>query len=293
MKRAAGQLGILSTMAFAIALYVSCAECGRSASAPETISSEHPYLFVDGSTFKNLSENDEPTVVMLREHILATADSALEKGVIPVPKSGPNMGYMRAVQGQVLHLSAAYRMSGKREYFDAVRRQVDLLDTLSDWGTDHFLDIGEAALAVGIAYDWLYDEWTPEDRSEMEEAIVGCAFAPSYEVGEEEGSWMRGDFNWTQVCHGGLAVAALAIYNSCPEEARAIVERAAECVPNAAQVYYPDGAYPEGASYWEYGTTFQILLIEAMRTSIGHSFGLDEYEGFMESADFKIGRAHV
>lgn len=256
--------------------------------APKKILRQHPYLYADSGKFEALAKSEDPTVVMLRDLVFANADKALEKKVLPVPDTGSNMGYMRSVQGRLIYLAAAYRMSGRHEYFEAVRRQVEELNAIENWGTYHFLDIGEAALGVGIAYDWLYDEWTKKEKQAIEKSILKKCFAVSKDVLAVEGSWMKGDFNWNQVCHGGLSVAALAIYNAYPEEAKFIVERAAECVPYAAKVYYPDGAYPEGASYWEYGTTFQVLLIEAMRSAFGHCYGLNEYEGFMESADFRI-----
>ena len=255
----------------------------RYAPAPKKIEKQHPYLYADNKKFDMLEKSEEPTVVMLRNLVFANADKALEKKVLPVPESGSNMGYMRSVQGRLIYLSAAYKMSGEYEYLEAVRRQLKELNAIEDWGTYHFLDIGEAALGVGIAYDWLYDEWTKDEKKAIEESVLKKCFATSKKVFAGKDSWMKGDFNWNQVCHGGLSVAALAIYNTYPEEAKFIIERAAECVPYAAKVYEPDGAYPEGASYWEYGTTFQVLLIEAMRSAFGHCYGLNEYEGFMES----------
>lgn len=260
----------------------------RYAPAPKKIEKQHPYLYADDKKFETLKKSEEPTVVILRNLVFANADKALEKKVLPVPENGSNMGYMRSVQGRLIYLSAAYKMSGEYEYLEAVRRQLKELNAIEDWGTYHFLDIGEAALGVGIAYDWLYDEWTKDEKKAIEESVLKKCFATSKKVHAGKDSWMKGDFNWNQVCHGGLSVAALAIYNTYPEEAKFIIERAAECVPYAAKVYEPDGAYPEGASYWEYGTTFQVLLIEAMRSAFGHCYGLNEYEGFMESADFRI-----
>ena len=36
----------------------------------------------------------------------------------------------------------------------------------------HFLDVAEMTHAMGIAYDWLDDEWTPEQRKTIRSAMV-------------------------------------------------------------------------------------------------------------------------
>jgi hypothetical protein len=98
---------------------------------------------------------------------------------------------------------------------------------------------------------------------------------------------VEGDFNWNQVCNGGLAVGALAIAEREPELARRIVERAIRNIPKVGAAYAPDGSYPEGPGYWNYGTSFQLLCVEALRSALGSAFGLDRTPGFLESAEFK------
>lgn len=257
-------------------------------SLPMKISKAHPYLFANSEKLKALTKSQDPTVVLLKDLIITRANIEANQQTLPLPKGGANFGYMRKVQGRVLFLTAAYRMTAQKKYLEAAREQLMDLADIGNWGTYHFLDIGEAALAAGVGYDWLYSELTLNERIKLENAIINKALKPSMAVKDEEASWMRGDFNWNQVCHGGLSVAALAIFDKYREQSKLIIERAIDCVPYAAKVYYPDGVYPEGASYWEYGTTFQVLLIEALKTSFGHCYGLDAYEGFMETADFRV-----
>ena len=52
--------------------------------------------------------------------------------------------------------------------------------------------------------------------------------------------------------------------------------------------YAPDGAYPEGYAYWEYGTSFNVLLISAMENAFGTDFGLCDAPGFLESGKFML-----
>lgn len=67
-----------------------------------------------------------------------------------------------------------------------------------------------------------------------------------------------------------------------------MVSRALAGLPYAVKVYNPDGTYPEGPGYWNYGTTFNVLLIEMLKSALGTDFGLEQSPGFLKSADFML-----
>ncbi len=259
---------------------------------PIANAANHPYLYTDKAGFKALAGSRDETVAELRSIVLEEADKAVQASVADIRlASGPNvttnLAVIRSVQGKILNLSAAYGITGDRKYSTAAKNLIGLVCSWEDWGTAHFLDVGETAFALGVAYDWLYSVLTRQERGMIEQALVDKAFQPSF-LCEGRDTWVKGDFNWNQVCHGGMAVAALAIYDSNPEICGRIIDRSAECVPYAAAVYAPDGAFPEGPSYWEYGTSYQVLMMEAMRSALGHCYGLDESPGFMKTADFRL-----
>ncbi|MBC7979354.1 MAG: heparinase II/III family protein, partial [Armatimonadetes bacterium] len=101
------------------------------------------------------------------------------------------------------------------------------------------------------------------------------------EVGE-----LTGNFNHNPVNNGGLIVGALAIAELQPQLARKVVERAIKFLPLAAEPYAPHGSYPEGPTYWSYGTTFHVFAVEALRSVFNTSCGLEKFPGFLESIDF-------
>ena len=275
-----------------IILKCICALFALTAFVSMASGASHPYLYADKARFKTLSRSKDATVVELRSIVLDEADKAVQASMT---KSGRmsgseivhNFGVVRSIQGRLLYMSAAYNITGDKKYSAAAKTLLRLVCSWEDWGTSHFLDIGETAFALGVAYDWLYSVLTGDERAMIEQALLDKAFSPSF-LCEDRDTWVRGDFNWNQVCHGGMAVAALAIHDSNPDICDRIIERAAECVPYAAAVYSPDGAFPEGPSYWEYGTSFQVFMMEAMRSALGHCFGLDGSAGFMKTADFRL-----
>jgi len=50
--------------------------------------------------------------------------------------------------------------------------------------------------------------------------------------------------------------------------------------------YAPHGSYPEGPSYWSYGTSYNVLLISALESVLGTDFGLSQAPGFNETGAF-------
>uniref|UniRef100_UPI003593280B heparinase II/III domain-containing protein n=1 Tax=Persicitalea sp. TaxID=3100273 RepID=UPI003593280B len=50
--------------------------------------------------------------------------------------------------------------------------------------------------------------------------------------------------------------------------------------------YAPNGAYPEGYGYWNYGTTFNVLFLTALEKAFGTDYGLSNRPGFMDTAKY-------
>jgi hypothetical protein len=59
-------------------------------------------------------------------------------------------------------------------------------------------------------------------------------------------------------------------------------------MPSALKQYAPSGVYPEGATYWSYGTSFSCVTSSILESAFGTDFGIAEYPSFLESANFKL-----
>jgi hypothetical protein len=166
------------------------------------------------------------------------------------------------------------------------RRAIDELMAVAafeDWNPPHFLDTAEMSLAVAIGYDWLYADLAPEQRRALEQALVEKGIHPSFHTRQP---WLEKHNNWVQVCHAGLAAAAVALADLEPELAERTLRRAVEKVPTAVAVYGPDGAYPEGPTYWGYGTLFQVVLMDLLKRLRGNCARLDVIPGLAASAEY-------
>ena len=187
---------------------------------------------------------------------------------------------------RILFLGFAYRMTGEKRYSDRAEAEMLKAASFSDWNPSHFLDVAEMTAALAIGYDWLYPKLSETSRRTIRTAILEKGLKPWF--GKEHDAILKAPTNWNQVCHCGMAYGALAVAETEPDLARRTIERAVEKVRIPMRHYAPDGAYPEGYAYWEYGTSFNVLLISAMENAFGTDFGLCDAPGFLESGKFML-----
>lgn len=248
----------------------------------------HPRLFANDARIAALKlqkDSVSKTLLLLLKH---EAEKTLLADNIVYPREGFKFGAVRNVQGRILTLGLSYRVFGDKRYLERAKAELMQLAELPDWCPSHFLDVGEATLAAAIGLDWLYKDLSAAERAKISQAIVKNGIIPSLDVKESNNnsSWLNGNFNWNPVCNGGLLVGALAIYETEPELARQIVERSIKYIPFAGADYSPDGAFSEGPSYWSYGTSFYVIAIEALRSTLGSSCELEKIPGFLKTADY-------
>lgn len=185
----------------------------------------------------------------------------------------------RTCLNRILRLSFIYRLTGNEKYLIRAEKEMLASANFKDWNSDHFLDVAEMTAAMAIGYDWLYNNLTEKTRKQVKKAIIEKGLKP----GLKEEWWVSNNNNWNQVCHGGLTLGALAICKDEPQLAQKIIKRAVKNVPIAMHEYAPDGAYPEGPGYWAYGSSYNVIFIDALESVLETDFGLLDRPGFMET----------
>ena len=119
-------------------------------------------------------------------------------------------------------------------------------------------------------------------------ALIEKGIKPSWPEDGSVPGWTYGNNNWNQVCNGGMIAASIAIAEKDIELAAKTIHRALDGLPNALAEYGPDGVYPEGSTYWEYGTSFSVITAAILESALGSDFGHFEFPGFKESAMFRV-----
>jgi len=185
---------------------------------------------------------------------------------------------------RIFYLSYAYRTTQNPAYLKRAETELLTVAQFSDWNPSHFLDVGEMTMAVAIGYDWLYHDLQKSSLPILREAILKKGIEPSLDP--KYNSWLKASHNWNQVCNAGMTYGALAIFEDKPELAKQIIDRAIESIKLPMEDYNPDGAYPEGYSYWGYGTSFNVLFLSAINRALGSEFGLSRGRGFLNTASY-------
>ncbi|ADB38475.1 heparinase II/III domain-containing protein [Spirosoma linguale] len=185
---------------------------------------------------------------------------------------------------RIFYLSYAWRMTRQEKYLKRAETELLTIAAFSDWNPSHFLDVAEMTMAVSIGYDWLYNDLSEQSRLSIKEAILKKGIEPSLDT--KYNSWLKSTNNWNQVCNAGITYAAIALYEDQPEQSRTLINRAVTSVVLPMGDYKPDGAYPEGYSYWGYGTSFNVMLISALDKLFGSDFGLSAQPGFLQTAAY-------
>ena len=141
--------------------------------------------------------------------------------------------------------------------------------------------------ALAIGYDWLFDVLSAGDRRTIRQAIVDKGLHEGEKVYRKGGWWAATEWNWNQVCNGGMTLGALAVAEDEPQLAAFIVQHAVASVPLALRSYAPDGAWAEGPGYWNYATSYTVYMLAGLESALGTDFGLSRAPGFRPGRRFR------
>ena len=251
---------------------------------------DHPRILMFGGEEAAIRQTISTDTVWRNVHhvIISASDSLLVKEPIKRIQIGRRLlDKSREAIRRLFYLSYAYRTTNDKKYLLRAEKELLTISAFSDWNPSHFLDVAEMTLAVSIGYDWLYNELSPSSREIIREAILKKGLEPS--LNSKYNGWLTVEHNWNQVCNAGMTYGAMAIYESQPELARKIINRAIGAIVLPMKDYAPDGIYPEGYGYWGYGTSFNVLFISAVEKLFGSDFGLNAMPGFLQTTGFLEG----
>lgn len=257
----------------------------------------HPRLILRKGEEAALAANlaKDATWTRLHEIVLEESERLLE-----LPDQEYKLSVRKAMHEQccetvrrMLFLAYSYRMTGDRRFLDKAESLALNMCALDSWNPYHFLDVAELTVAASFAYDWLNDDLKPSTRKLLMESIRDKALTASETGGggnkDYNLRWMDMTANWSQICHGSMAMAAVALYDEERELADRILERSKRKmhIPMEAE-YTPDGAYSQGIGYWGYGTAMNVMYLNVMEDFFGPDYvsELVEIPGFMQTGTY-------
>jgi hypothetical protein len=238
------------------------------------------------TTLNQKLQNGDPLTSGWYRLLLEGAESMLELDPLSYEKSGRRLlGVSREAIRRLTTLSLAYRFEKDQRYLLKLEEELTAISSFGDWNPSHFLDVAEMAAGIALSLDWAGEWMDPGVAEKARASLVEKALIPGTTDSISRG-WIDVHHNWNLVCHGGLSLAALAVFEDEPELSARILDQAVEHIPLAMEPYAPSGVYPEGPSYWFYATTYLTAVISAFESALGTDFGFTGAPGLMESAAF-------
>jgi hypothetical protein len=247
----------------------------------------HPRILLLAGQEKVLLANINSDANLLKVHqaIINNCDAMINIQPVQYQKIGKRLlGISREALHRIFYLSYGYRMTHNDLYLKQAEKELIAVSSFADWNPTHYLDVGEMTMAVSIGYDWLYNDLSESTKVLVRDAILNKGIYTSLD--KAYNSWLRVINNWNQVCNAGITYGALATYEDHPELSVQMINRAISSVDLPMEAYAPDGAYPEGYGYWEYGTSFNVMLISVLETAYGKDFGLSAKPGFLKTPGY-------
>lgn len=250
---------------------------------------DHPRLIMQESHLQKASQliSADSTAKAYYHYLLQQGEALLNQPVLERKQIGRRLLQVsREALRRLSLLSLLYQIEKDQRFADRLNAEVVAVCQFSDWNPAHFLDVAEMALAVSLAIDWAGEALPPESLTLAKQALLEKALLPSQD--DRYNAWLRRDNNWNQVCNTGISAAALVLADDQPELAAQLLQRSIHSLPIAMEVYAPDGAYPEGAGYWVYGTAYTATLISMFQTALQTDFELSASPGFEASARYVL-----
>jgi hypothetical protein len=249
---------------------------------------QHPRLFVVPGEWEALTKrlNSDSLGKKAFGKLLDLANESINEPVLNSKEDagGRILNQARLSQFVILVNAMAYCLDKNPAYLQRAKKEMHAIAALNDWNSKHFLDTSELCLAMAVGFDWLYNELSPEEINIFSGALLEKGLGPAQEVyangfinakpKEKKLWWTTSNSNWNQVCHTGQVAAALVLADTQPQATKEVIKAAAEYLKIPLGSYAPQGAYPEGPGYWDYGTTYQVYAGAMLESSTGNDFGL-------------------
>lgn len=231
----------------------------------------HPYLYFRREDVPKLREKfANPMLQPYRKRLMDKVDALMNQ------KAEGGLG--------TAHLAIAWMLTKDDAYKDKALEGIR-----AEWGTRHaaeFKMMGVAGMAVG--YDVLYPVLSPNERVKFRDYLERML---TRYLEQATGSWFigggGGNFsNTVPVGNSGGMLTALAIMHSSDRATEAIDAATRNAKHYLDNCISPDGGCREGVQYWDFGTTFLLILAHPLENATGDDRGLLDHPHLKNNVNF-------
>jgi hypothetical protein len=291
---------------FLIIISVFISSCGSKNSSVN----EHPSIFLvkeKTMDFTSLEDFDEPEKNDRKAAYIKKLISDTEKdfkvpyidpttdveGRSPVHLKHANVSYDMSilVAGRLSRSAFLFLYTGEQKYKDLVMRQIEALYDTVRWpmwcdqahvNIEPHLDIRTCRISmwVALAYNWLYDDLTEEERQYIVDGLDRRAIQPFWQKLEQKPGWYIRRHNWFTNIFGGMGITAMALGDDHPDT-KALLDTIVPAMIAYNRVFGEMGECNEPPGY-SGAVRFQVEFAEAYRYFTGNSRNLLNEKPFPE-----------
>ena len=244
----------------------------------------HPRLFFSNTELEKLREKARgdgkdlwqqtlTDIKTLKKPVPDPKDEDLYKSGLDTRKPGSISQYDFAFQ--IAETSFAYRIEGDEKYLDAAKKWTLAACAMPIWGYTYNkpnVDLPPAHLlyAVAFAYDVLFDKLLPEEKITIRNKLLTQGRLMYDHFKFKPGKRYTYTQNHTWIPMAGLAIAAYAIIDECPEaEAWARLSRAV--FGRTITAFATDGYYYESFHYFGFAFRWVVRYFDAHLKATGEN----------------------
>lgn len=244
----------------------------------------HPRLFFNEAELAKLREKAHADgkelwqqtiadIKTLKRQVPDPKDEDLYKSGLDTRKPGSISQYDFAFQ--IAETSFAYRIEGDEKYLEAAKKWTLAACAMPIWGYTYNkpnVDLPPAHLlyAVAFAYDVLFDKLSPDEKSTIRNKLLTQGRLMYDFFKYKPGKRYTYTQNHTWIPMAGLAIAAYAIMDECPEvEAWARLARAV--FDRTITAFGTDGYYYESFHYFGFAFRWVVRYFDAHLKATGEN----------------------
>lgn len=263
----------------------------------------HPRLFVTKEELPNLRSriNNNPSLKKDLLLLIDKCDTYLEKPPTKYYLVGIRLfSACYEVKQRLMDLSTAYLITQDKKYADRAWKELENCLNWEDFNLQtHFLDSGEIGPGIAIAYDFLYDYLTDEQKAFVRERLTELYL--DYCVGVYSGNsnykaleYRNVQSNWGMVCGTSMFMVASTLMDEeepdsiLTQKCKYIAANALQTMEHIHTAVAPEGKWDEGMGYFEYIFEHTGWSFITMKNVYGDDFEFYSAPGVGELVEYAM-----
>ena len=272
--------------------------------APTLPTGPHPRLILTAQDIARINRQSaqDPDAKLAFQRLVHSVDRGETKR--PMSRRGAvqlaaGLG-SRIDERDLIEAALLWRLTNRSTYSElGCSRLMSVLND-SSWysGDASMLGWGDTMHGVAIAYDWLFEALTPEERRRAAQAIATSLrfYTEGVRQGAGNNFWYNGTLNWNIIVNGGAALGALAVAPATPSDDETLADAAAEALrlsldglrSGFAGWGLDDGGWQEGLVYDMYSLMNACDLLNGLTTALGSAAAAPFAARLRHAGDFIV-----